>query len=455
MRIPDSISPRVRSLAEETLDGFPSDDVLVATSGGPDSTALAFLAAVRGRATLCHVNHHLGPQAQRFENAVRELGQRWDVPIRVAHVDPDRIVNGSLGLEAEARNARYRAICELSCSPILTAHTAHDRLDTVLMRLVQGTGVDALDGPREQVTISGRAVHRPMLNWYEEDVAELLDALRLTAVQDPGNLDPARLRNMVRPVARALSQIADRDVLARSLGLIASDAERLREHDDALLARVSRAVDGETWIAGCAFSRLPSSTRATVIHRLMRNLGVRGSMRICREGADLVPGARARGAGVLIEHCETVLRVARAPGDRLPAFDFEQRIDLSAEATRTPLGVLRAADTAPLDAPDVIALDRQALSGCLRVRVVTRNDRFVPFGRTREAAVVECLAKDGWSECQRGIALILADDLGPIAVLGGRRGSRAPLTEGCAESRFRWIPWTGGAQGADPIDDPC
>ena len=454
MRIPDAISARVRRLADETIAQIPEEDVLVAVSGGPDSTALAILAAIRGCATLGHVNHHLGPQAHEFEQAVRALAIRCDVPILVAHVDPDAIRSGGAGLEAEARTLRYRALRDLSEAPILTAHTAHDRLDTILMRLVQGTGLDALDGPRREATIQGRPIHRPMLAWYEEDVAEFLAALQVEPVHDPGNSDPARLRNTIRPVARKLAALADRDALARSLGLIASDAVRLRRYDDHVLERITKVVGDEHWIAGEPWKRLEPEARATVVHGTLRRLGVRGTTRLCVDAASLAAGGRVRGSGVLIEHCGHVLRVAIRSGDRQPPIEYTTPLGTE-RPTETPLGVLRPAAGAEMSDRLAVAVSPHAISGELCIRSLRPDDRFVPFGRDREVRVAERLAKDGQTEAERGIALVLADDLGPIWVIGGRRGSRALVHDGGRRISFRWERWRGRAAEVIPDDDTC
>lgn len=440
LTIPPDISPRLRALIDDTIERMPDGPVLVAASGGPDSTALAVIAAERGNATLGHVNHHLVLEADAFEEAVRSLGHRLSLPVRVEHLDPQSIVGGAAGLEAEARALRYRALATMSPHPILTAHTAHDRLDTILMRLVQGTGVDALDGPRERTEIAGRSIVRPMLRWFEEDVADLLAHLGIDPTSDPGNTDPERLRNRIRPSARALCEVADRDTLARSLDAIATDAVRLRRHDVRMLDSLSRDVEGEIWLAGPAFSRLDVTERATVAHQALRRLGVRASRRFCLRIAAISRGESTRAHGVVVEHAEYVVRIAKSDRETLDPIAVDVPLALDQRRIVTPLGELVIGERAQ-DAE--VWIDPSTIDGNLRVRTLRPEDRFVPVGRTHEVAVVDRLKRDAIPVAVRRATLVIADESGPLWIVGGRRAERTTVANSADRIALRWHSWDG------------
>lgn len=411
---------------------------MVAASGGPDSCALAIIAAQSGRAVLGHVNHHLQADTHRFEEVVAELGQLLQIPVRVAHVDGDRIIAGRLGLEAEARMARYRALADLWNGPILTAHTAHDRLDTVLMRLVQGTGLGALDGPRYEVEIGGRKIIRPMLDWFEEDVAELLAATGVSPAIDTSNLDQQRLRNAVRPIGRQLAALVPPEPLARSLRNLAADAARLRRADEALFGRISREYDDEFMLRISDLVEAESGDAIRLLTIALGRLGVRSTAEFAFRIQHLQAGQRARGSGVVAEHCGSILRLAKCSQERLPV--RQVNVDVG-PVTETPVGTLTEISATAEHDRFRAGFDRDQVQGVLHVRSLSPTDRFVPHGKTSEVGVFRRLSKDGWPETRRRTALALADDLGVLWVLGGRRGSRALVMEGSRRVSFQWKPW--------------
>ena len=156
----------------------------LACSGGPDSSALAVLAAATGRpVTLHHVDHGLRPGSAGEALVVKELADRLGAGF-VAHV-----VELELGgnLEARARKAR-RAVLPLG---VATGHTRDDQAETLLLNLLRGAGLDGL------AAMAPGAAH-PLLELRRAELEALLDELGIVPVLDPSNRDPAFLRNRVR-----------------------------------------------------------------------------------------------------------------------------------------------------------------------------------------------------------------------------------------------------------------
>ena len=143
--------------------------ICVALSGGLDSTVL--LHAVRklnsqserpGLRAL-HVNHHLQRDAGRWQRSCAELCDRLGVDLVVCDVRVEP--TAGLGLEAAARQARYRVFAE-SLAPneyLLTAHHEDDQLETVLLRLLRGSGVRGLGGIPALRRLAAGWVMRPLL----------------------------------------------------------------------------------------------------------------------------------------------------------------------------------------------------------------------------------------------------------------------------------------------------
>ena len=208
----------------------PADVVVVlACSGGPDSTALAHLSAEARPdldLRLVHVRHGLRDDAPDLE--VISTHARWlDLPLVISdvEVEPD-----GRGLEAAARDARYAALRDAArtsgASTILVGHTADDQAETVVLRLARGTGIDglsAMEPVREDLV-------RPLLRLRREDVHRFVDLEGLPVAQDPTNHDPEVRRAIVRhEVLPALARVAPDPVgsLVRLADLTRADAAAL------------------------------------------------------------------------------------------------------------------------------------------------------------------------------------------------------------------------------------
>lgn len=172
--------------------------VVVACSGGPDSTALAHLIA-EARPDLdlhlVHVRHGLRDDDHQDAEVVRLHGGWLDLPVRVMDVE---VVSSGQGTEAAAREARYAALREVAreyqATAIALGHTAEDQAETVLFRLARGTGLDGL-GAMEAIRDD---LVRPLLRLRREDIHRFVDLEGLPHVQDPTNRDPQVRRSIVR-----------------------------------------------------------------------------------------------------------------------------------------------------------------------------------------------------------------------------------------------------------------
>lgn len=174
----------------------PGDTLICAVSGGADSIALLF-ACYLLRDTLdfqleaAHFNHHLrGEESQRDEDFVRDFCRGYGIPL---HLSGGAIVPGKKGLEAAARDARYAFLRSLP-GKVATAHTADDNAETVLMRLIRGTG---LKGMGAIAPVSGNII-RPMLLVTRQEVETFLAEWSLSHVEDSSNESDDFLRNRVR-----------------------------------------------------------------------------------------------------------------------------------------------------------------------------------------------------------------------------------------------------------------
>lgn len=196
---------KLRAFLKEQALLSPGDRVIAAVSGGADSVAMLFaLYLLRDELGItleaAHFNHHLrGAESDRDEAFVTDFCGRYDIPL---HLSSGRIVPGKKGLEAAARDARYAFLRRLP-GKVATAHTADDNAETVLMRLIRGTGLKGLGAI---APVSGNVI-RPMLTVTRDDVEAFLEEYALPHVEDSSNGTDDFLRNRIRhgilPLMRA------------------------------------------------------------------------------------------------------------------------------------------------------------------------------------------------------------------------------------------------------------
>jgi tRNA(Ile)-lysidine synthase len=183
--------------------------VVVAVSGGPDSTSLlvALHSSRKGPADIAaaHVNHALrGRESDADEQFVRELCGKLRVPLvcRRMPVPLDAAARQE-GIEAAARRLRRgffaEAALELNARFVATAHTADDQVETVLHRVIRGTGLVGLAGiPPRRELVPGVSLIRPLLGIRRAEVLEFLAARGQPACEDRSNRDLRFTRNRVR-----------------------------------------------------------------------------------------------------------------------------------------------------------------------------------------------------------------------------------------------------------------
>lgn len=192
---------RLLAALADFLDGLtPGAPLLVAFSGGPDSCALLWglhrLAPGRGFPLhAAHYDHRLDPDSAGRAERAALLCSVLRVPLRRgAALEPGR--GGGLGPEAEARRGRYRFLEaereRLGAQAILTAHHLDDQAETVLLRMLYGSGLQGLAG----IQRAWGWVRRPLLGLRRADLDAV--ASRLAPTADPTNENLAVPRNLIR-----------------------------------------------------------------------------------------------------------------------------------------------------------------------------------------------------------------------------------------------------------------
>lgn len=187
---PDVFAEAVRGLVGER-------PLYLAVSGGRDSVVLLDLAARAGVAAgVVHVDHGLATHSTAWVRFCAAAAERRGLGFHTCRVD----IEPGGDLEARARAARYDAFQRLlpDGAVVATAHHADDQAETVLLRLLRGSGVEGLTGIAPSRPLGPLTLLRPLLAWPRNAIDTYARARRLEWVEDPDNAELARDRNYLR-----------------------------------------------------------------------------------------------------------------------------------------------------------------------------------------------------------------------------------------------------------------
>jgi tRNA(Ile)-lysidine synthase len=288
--------------------------LVLAVSGGPDSTALMLLAA-RWRQSLkvkpdliaVTVDHGLRAESKREAATVGRLARKLGLAHRILRWTGKK---PATGLQQAARVARYRLLADAAqkakASHILTAHTLDDQAETVLIRMSRGSGVSGL-GAMARVSVlptSGQSalqLIRPLLEIPKARLIATLRAAKIPYAEDPSNRDPrfarARLRRLMPDLARE----------GLDAGRLALLAHRLKRADIAIEAAVDRAeaelarppsMPGAIAFDAAGYAQLPAEIALRLIGRALARAGDEGPVELAKLEALKAALDAAQNAGI-------------------------------------------------------------------------------------------------------------------------------------------------------------
>lgn len=320
--------------------------IVLAVSGGPDSVALMWLAArwrrslTRGpRLVAVTVDHGLREAAAREARDVKRLARSLDVSHRTMRWQGEK---PKAGLPAAAREARYKLLARAarSCGAthILTAHTRDDQAETLLMRMLRGSGIAGLGAMARQSEREGVLLARPFLQVSKAQLVATLKKAKIGFAEDPTNRDMNFTRPRLRALmptlaaeggdARNLARLAARLARANAaVEVLADGAERflaLKESTASSMRPQASAFDFE------AFAGLPEEVRLRLLQRAINRFGHEGPAELGKvetllsaldrlgggNGRERSPELKQTLAGALISLRDGRLRVEPAPPRR-------------------------------------------------------------------------------------------------------------------------------------------
>ncbi len=246
MRVPEQTDAfRARFLRALDQLGLASGPGLVAVSGGVDSLALLHLLIETTdhhafRPVVAHADHGIDPDSAQVAGRVRALAERLELPLETTEL---RL--GPTAGETGARTARYRWLRQtahrLGAVAIFTGHQADDQVETVLMRMLRGSGPAGLAGMASRNGL----IARPLLSFHRRELEDYVAGLGLEPWADPANRAPRHLRSWIRGDLLPMLERRLPDV-RESVVRLARHAAADRMAWDQLLSHLPVDLRGET-----------------------------------------------------------------------------------------------------------------------------------------------------------------------------------------------------------------
>ena len=369
----------------------PNSRVLVALSGGADSVALLrMLVRMDYRCHAVHCNFHLrGEESNRDERFVAHLCHSLKVKLDVMHYDTEvYAAKHHLSIEMAARELRYsdfeRIRQKTDSEAIAVAHHQDDAVETFLLNLIRGAGINGLTGMR----VKNGFVVRPLLCASRSELLNYLDIIGQDYVTDSTNLSDMYARNKVRlgliPLMKEINPCAAENVAqaAANLADAASVYNKVLAENNVRIV-VSQADGVDICISSLLAADVPRAQLFEILHPYAFNSRQIADIyrSLTSEGCGVGRMFYAKGYSLLIDRTHMLLRtVSRAMDDaeyilsEEGVFELPDGLSLKIERVK-----LKDGWSIP-KTNDMCALDVKYVSSSLKLRRPVVGDRMRPFG---------------------------------------------------------------------------
>jgi tRNA(Ile)-lysidine synthase len=380
-----------------------NSSILVALSGGADSVALTCaMLELRDhlglRIVAAHLNHRIrGAESDRDEDFVRAMCARLGFELIVERADGLGASTSTANLEERARDARreflLRVADRVQADFVALGHHRDDQAETVLMRLMRGSGAAGLSAMAERGP--GRLI-RPMLSLSRAEIREYLAARAIPFVEDSSNASRDILRNRIRA---DLLPMLERDYVPGFSGRLVELATEMRSLDEMVTSIASRELDAMRVSGGAldvsSFGAVNRAVQAVVVRlflaerigslRKISRAHVESVLHLILEGGpsdsiDLPGGWRARRE-------YNLLRLTNAREDKADVDAYSVTIApdgitiVEAAGFKFEVSTIAAADTSMPDSLSVAMFDAAQIADTgLVARNIMKGDRIHPIG---------------------------------------------------------------------------
>lgn len=414
---------------------------IVALSGGADSVALLLILKNIGlNISAAHCNFHLrGEESDRDEQFCVNLCQQQGISLSRIHFDTYAYAHlHKVSIEMAARDLRYRyfaqLVKDLHAGGICVAHHRDDNVETLLLNLLRGSGVDGLAG----IAPKNGNILRPLLCISRQDILQYLKEKKQDFVTDSTNLEDDALRNKIRhhvvPLLESINPAASENI-ALSAKYIRQAKSILESMDSISTTDSNRKV---IYIPKISVMNAPSPE--FILHKELGRYGFHGNVidDICENLF-----SQDRGVGkiwknedymividreqLLISNIKDLNNIQEQRAFRLP----EEGIYNMDEGTQIKIRIFsHMGDFMPSKESQCITLDAEKVSFPLTYRLVKEGDRFQPFGMKGSKLLSDYMTDRKFDYIQKKTQHVLTDSKGEIIwLIGERTSEKTKITE--------------------------
>ena len=439
----------------------PGDTIVVALSGGADSTALLdILTRLSGydlHLIAAHVNHCLrGTESDADQEFCRGLAANYTIPFESRRIDVKKMASDSrLNLEDAGRRARIEFFDEVrtkyNAVAVVLAHHADDQAETVLMRLLRGSGMTGLSGMAFR---NGRGYVRPLLEISRAEIERYLLERGLKWREDASNGDTIYLRNRIRHQLLPLLEEynpAIRSCLAATASLLAGDEALLAELTEQAFNAICRVEEGRIACSVGQLRTLNTALRRRVLRHSFELLY--GSLQAFSQAHvdaifEIVNSARPN-SRLSLPHGITALReydqlTLMCNDELVLEDDYDVLINEPGNYQLPGGGIIAVEPSGLVEFPlgtDSLYLDLDKIPFPWHIRTFRPGDRMVPFGMSGRKKVKDIFIdkKTPLSERRRIPFLVSANEVIWIpGVITSERCRIKPTSD--AVVRLTWFP---------------
>ncbi len=275
---------------QHTIDKFhmleKGDKVLIAFSGGPDSSILLYLLNELKRKYgislyAGHVNHMLrGKESSRDEREAKRRCEELKIPCSVIRKNVKKLKKRGESIEEAARRVRYEALTKIAkafgANKIAFGHNRDDQVETILLRILRGTGEDGLSGiPPVRNLNSNIKIIRPLIEIERKEIEQYLKLKKIKSQIDSSNWDVSFLRNRIRhnliPYLEKYNPKI-KDSLLRIAKVSEENSEYIRQNTRKILKQISTNLQDSIRIDLNKLLAYPRNLRNHILREAIREI---------------------------------------------------------------------------------------------------------------------------------------------------------------------------------------
>ena len=411
------MTDKVRAYIEREIRLDAKSLILIALSGGADSTALLLIMKELGyRLHALHCNFHLrGEESNRDQAFVEELCKEQNVPLSVRHFQTEEVAKErGISLEMAARDLRYDWFREelkaRKAACIAVAHHRDDQAETLLLNLVRGTGLRGLAGMQAKHD----GIIRPLLCLSRDEILQYLESRGQTYVTDSTNSERTYLRNRIRLDVIPLLQ----NINPSAVEHLCNASEIVRESIPYYIKGIETTFN-EQGITPDTFP-LKALESSTLLHEWLSGKGFNQAQE--EEMLKLDTPATFRGSRtgkfwtsnthqILHDREALLLRPLKEDREFIP--QLKQEIVPCIEEIGT----------------NIAYFDADLLTSPIEVRLVREGDAFVPFGMKGRKLVSDFLTDRKLNRFEKAEQFVVTCGEDIIWLIGHRSDNRYRVTD--------------------------